>query len=524
MRMRSRILTFVLIALGWLVIPATAQPYGQPRYPDRNSGVDVDVSIFYNSLSPYGDWVEMPEYGWGFAPRVERGWRPYTRGQWVMTDDGWYWDSAEDFGWAAYHYGRWIDDPYYGWIWVPGNEWAPAWVSWRHGDGYIGWAPLPPRAGWSARVGLSIGGLDIDAFIGERDYSFVPARSFLDRGVYQRVVPQTQNITIINRTTNITNYTVINNRVVNRGVEVNNVEREVGRKVPRVRTVDVRQVNEVRGGGQRAGEVAVFRPQIKAAPDKKPAQGRSLVKGEQPPPRLAEQRKEREQQRRQQPKAEVSAKEAAQQGGNDRPRARDQEPQTPRRDAREEPQRNPRPNVQKTPTPAPTQQPERVNRERRPQTPEPTAKPDNPRDRVERDRRQPTPEPTQQPERVNRERRPQTPEPTAKPDNPRDRVERDRRPATPSPKPENDRVQRDRPTPPPQHDQQADQERERARRQRDADAEKRARDAQSDQRNKDRQQPTPAPGRRPTPAPTKKPTPPPSHKPTPAPTESPSKH
>ena len=31
-----------------------------------------------------------------------------------------------------------------GWVWVPGYTWAPAWVSWRYGDGYAGWAPLPP--------------------------------------------------------------------------------------------------------------------------------------------------------------------------------------------------------------------------------------------------------------------------------------------------------------------------------------------------------------------------------------------
>jgi hypothetical protein len=32
-----------------------------------------------------------------------------------------------------------------GWGWVPGTMWGPAWVSWRSGGGYAGWAPLPPR-------------------------------------------------------------------------------------------------------------------------------------------------------------------------------------------------------------------------------------------------------------------------------------------------------------------------------------------------------------------------------------------
>src|SRR2546423_9736807 len=29
---------------------------------------------------------------------------------------------------------------------VPGDEWAPAWVSWRSSKDYVGWAPLPPEA------------------------------------------------------------------------------------------------------------------------------------------------------------------------------------------------------------------------------------------------------------------------------------------------------------------------------------------------------------------------------------------
>src|SRR5688572_32433779 len=50
---------------------------------------------------------------------------PYTTLFRSMTDDGWFWDSDERFGWATYHYGRWINHRYYGWVWVPGTEWAP---------------------------------------------------------------------------------------------------------------------------------------------------------------------------------------------------------------------------------------------------------------------------------------------------------------------------------------------------------------------------------------------------------------
>src|SRR2546426_4578479 len=31
-----------------------------------------------------------------------------------------------------------------GWAWIPGEEWGPAFVQWRHGGDYVGWAPMPP--------------------------------------------------------------------------------------------------------------------------------------------------------------------------------------------------------------------------------------------------------------------------------------------------------------------------------------------------------------------------------------------
>ena len=40
----------------------------------------------------------------------------------------------------------------YGWYWVPGYEWAPAWVAWRNNNDYYGWAPLSP--GLNVSVGI----------------------------------------------------------------------------------------------------------------------------------------------------------------------------------------------------------------------------------------------------------------------------------------------------------------------------------------------------------------------------------
>src|SRR5205085_7126584 len=73
------------------------------------------------------------------------GFKPYaTGGHWVYTDYGWSFESDFPWGWAAFHYGRWALDPAYGWVWAPDTVWGPAWVDWRFGGGYVGWAPLAP--------------------------------------------------------------------------------------------------------------------------------------------------------------------------------------------------------------------------------------------------------------------------------------------------------------------------------------------------------------------------------------------
>ena len=104
---------------------------------------------FQSALEPYGSWQPHPRFGEVWVPYdLPPGWRPYTYGRWVYTDEwGWYWVSDEeeaDWGWVAFHYGRWAHDQRLGWFWVPGDEWGPAWVDWRRGDDYVGWAALPP--------------------------------------------------------------------------------------------------------------------------------------------------------------------------------------------------------------------------------------------------------------------------------------------------------------------------------------------------------------------------------------------
>src|SRR3989449_3890356 len=127
-----------------------------------------DQQTFEQSLSPYGHWVDTPEYGRVWIPDEGTDWQPYTDGQWVDTDYGWTFASTVPWGWAVFHYGRWGFGPELGWFWVPGFTWAPAWVGWRSYPGFACWSPLAPRGfvfagrgGWwwtgSTSPGLSRG-------------------------------------------------------------------------------------------------------------------------------------------------------------------------------------------------------------------------------------------------------------------------------------------------------------------------------------------------------------------------------
>jgi hypothetical protein len=111
-------------------------------------------------LDPYGNWVDVPGYGYAWHPVAVDGWAPYRQGRWVWVDwYGWTWVSYEPWGWAPYHYGRWFYEPAYGWCWYPGaigvrHYWAPALVAFfgfggggvsvGFGFGNVGWVPLAP--------------------------------------------------------------------------------------------------------------------------------------------------------------------------------------------------------------------------------------------------------------------------------------------------------------------------------------------------------------------------------------------
>jgi hypothetical protein len=194
-------------------------------------------SIFYTKLDPYGAWFETSDYGYVWQPREaesSRGWRPYTSGRWVYTDAGWTWISEEPFGWATYHYGRWTRLRGIGWVWVPGNEWAPAWVSWRKSNDYVGWAPLPPEARFDHRTGIH-NWSDSYYDVGPDQYSFVAAKEFGAQRVESTILPSERNVTFVNQTTNVTNITYNNTTVVNEGPNFDELRAQSREPVQRFR-------------------------------------------------------------------------------------------------------------------------------------------------------------------------------------------------------------------------------------------------------------------------------------------------
>lgn len=275
-----RKLSFALIALFGFALfscgptyvvqnPNPAPPPPPPPAPE------VSYQNFYDALSPYGEWIDNPEYGYVWMPNVGPDFKPYvTNGNWVYTDEGWAWSSGYSWGWAPFHYGRWFFQDGYGWMWIPGNEWAPAWVSWRRSPDYYGWAPLGPSVTVSVAVG---GGYNPPPHY----WCFVPQQYVTSPHLNNYYVNEQQNVTIIHNTTVIRNTTVVNNTYNNSTMVDNNVHNtrvtvnnyaggpdpgEVSRVTgTQLRPVAVRESNAPGAGGA-AGAFAVYRPRINAAP------------------------------------------------------------------------------------------------------------------------------------------------------------------------------------------------------------------------------------------------------------------
>lgn len=258
--------TLRIFALSWILLftagsfknEAHAQSYTSLSYQD-----------FYNELSPYGEWLYDDEYGYVWMPDVGPDFRPYyTNGYWAYTDYGNTWISDYDWGWAAFHYGRWTYDRYYGWLWIPGTEWAPAWVSWRSANDYYGWAPLGP--GININVNLNLIPLDW--------WMFISPNYMYDRSFYRYCNNDWGFRRNIYRRTRIINYTYIDNRTTYYfGPRGEDFYRRTGRRPGMFQlSVTTRRGNHRMTSGNR---ISVYRPDIRRTPQARPAQPMRIDRG-----------------------------------------------------------------------------------------------------------------------------------------------------------------------------------------------------------------------------------------------------
>lgn len=221
--------------------------------------VTVGVGYFYDHLAVYGDWHWTDPYGWVWAPwDVGPDWRPYTLGHWVYSVHGWTWVSDWTWGWAPFHYGRWRRHAAHRWVWIPGTVWAPAWVTWRRGEGVVGWAPLPPQARWRPGVGLSWDG---EEGLGIHSWSFVRLGDFPGPRVEPRLLPRARVEVVLGTTRRVNSYEARPDGPFLRGVPVGEVERANG-PIPRVTLRDVRRPGDRRIDAPHEG-VRVFRPEVR---------------------------------------------------------------------------------------------------------------------------------------------------------------------------------------------------------------------------------------------------------------------
>jgi hypothetical protein len=202
---------------------------------------------FYNALAPYGQWIETNDGLMVWHPTfLSRTWAPYTYGNWEWTNDGWYWNTDEPFGYITYHYGRWYNDNFYGWIWVPDDQWAPAWVEWRYDEDNIGWAPLSPYAEFEIGIGLHY---NQEYHPNYAYWNFVGYNHFCDANVYNYYAGPKVKYRIYNNTVLRNDYDYNNGRIINRGIGYDRVKERGGRPIVTheiVRVTDPRELNNNR--------------------------------------------------------------------------------------------------------------------------------------------------------------------------------------------------------------------------------------------------------------------------------------
>jgi len=126
-------------------------------------------------------------------------------------------------------------------VWMRGVVWAPSWVCWREGGGYIGWAPLPPECDFAPGNNMIV----VDRIaLSPQYFVFVQQHHFCEP-IRPNILVVNQ--TVINQTVNITKITQVNQPVISQGpsltvIEKNNPGRVVNVSIQRRLPREVQQV------------------------------------------------------------------------------------------------------------------------------------------------------------------------------------------------------------------------------------------------------------------------------------------
>ncbi|HLY69126.1 MAG TPA: DUF6600 domain-containing protein, partial [Puia sp.] len=145
-------------------------------------------------------------------------------------------------------YGNWFYDQYYGWMWSPDYNWAPAWVTWGDYDGNYCWAPIGPRVSFGISYRPPI-----------YCWTFVPHGYITNANVSRYYVSHVNNTTIVNNITVINNVNTVGGRGYVRGPQPQNVERFTHSPV---RAVAIQTTNSPGRGRIANGQLAIYRPTV----------------------------------------------------------------------------------------------------------------------------------------------------------------------------------------------------------------------------------------------------------------------
>jgi len=111
--------------------------------PVENQSTESPTTIPNDLKEKLDQWGEIKENVDGYAEvwvpdanKIQENWKPYEKGEWrAYYNNSLYWNSYEDWNYC-YHYGWWQWNSLFGWYWIYGRIWGPAWVNWYGYTGY----------------------------------------------------------------------------------------------------------------------------------------------------------------------------------------------------------------------------------------------------------------------------------------------------------------------------------------------------------------------------------------------------